>query len=126
MRLLEYEAKELIAAHGAPIPGSQVITDPHDEATLAMPVVLKIQIPRGGRGKAGGVKIVTTDQEFSNVAQELLSKPFLGFQAKTLLAETALSIRRELYLAITLDRNARGFVVLAHKHGGVDIETAAG
>jgi succinyl-CoA synthetase beta subunit len=125
MRLLEYEAKQLLSAHGAPIPEGQLITGADDTPTLPLPLVIKVQIPTGGRGKAGGVKRVETDTAFTETSRELLSQPILGYQAKTLLAEQAFQMVRELYIAITIDRSSQSLVLLAHKHGGIDIESAA-
>lgn len=124
MRLLEYEAKNLLAEHNAPIPKSQLIFEPGIRSELAMPQVLKVQIPIGGRGKAGGVKRVETTVEFEDIVRNLLSTPILGYRAKTLLAEEALDIHQEFYLSIMLDRNEQSLVLMAHKQGGVDIEQA--
>lgn len=125
MRLLEYEAKQLLCAHGALVPSGQIITDAGDVPKLSLPLVIKTQIPTGGRGKAGGIKKVNTDNQFSEIIERLLSEPVLGYQATTLLAEEALPIKHELYIAIAVDRTTRSLVLLAHTQGGVDIETAA-
>ena len=125
MRLLEYEAKQLLSAHGALVPSGQIITNANDVPKLSLPLVIKVQIPSGGRGKAGGVKKVNTDDQFSETVERLLSEPTLGYQADTLLAEEALRIKRELYIAITIDRASRSLILLAHTQGGIDIETSA-
>lgn len=124
MRLLEYEAKQLLAAHGAQIPAGQLFTQDLNEPILSLPFVMKVQIPIGGRGKAGGVRPVYTDSEFRETAKELLSNPLLGYRVNTLLAEEMLEIKQELYLAITVDRPSRSLVILAHTEGGIDIEEA--
>lgn len=125
MRLLEYEAKQLLSAHGALVPSGQIVTNPDDVPKLPLPLVVKVQIPTGGRGKAGGVQKVNTDNQFSESVEQLLSEPVLGYQASTLLAEEALQVKRELYIAITVDRTHRKLVLLAHKQGGIDIESSA-
>jgi succinyl-CoA synthetase beta subunit len=89
-----------------------------------MPQVIKVQIPTGGRGKAGGVKRAETVVEFESAVDNLLSTPILGYQASALLAEEALDKHQEFYLSITLDRNEQSLVLIAHKQGGVDIEQA--
>jgi len=124
MKLLEYEAKALLARNGMPTPAAQLLTGDHG-VDLDLPLVLKVQIPKGGRGKAGGIKLVRSQQELEQTAARLLSQPLLGYTVDKLLAEEALEIERELYLAITLDRTERCLVLLAHKSGGIDIEEAA-
>ena len=124
MRLLEYEAKQLLAAHGTPIPTGWVITSKQHSGTLPLPLVVKSQIPTGGRGKAGGVKMVFTDSEFMETTEQLLTKPILGYRSNTLLVEQVLEIKQELYLSITIDRTTRTRTILAHRQGGIDIETA--
>lgn len=124
MKLLEYEAKALLARNGMPTPAAQLLTGDHG-AGLDLPLVLKVQIPKGGRGKAGGIKLVRTQQEFEQTAAQLLSQPLLGYKVDKLLAEEALEIDRELYLAITLNRAERCLMLLAHKSGGIDIEEVA-
>ena len=57
MRLYEFQAKSLFAQQGIPVPGSKLITSPEDGQELPLPIVLKAQVPVGGRGKAGGIRI---------------------------------------------------------------------
>lgn len=124
MKLLEYEAKALLLKYNLPIPAGQLVRHSNDNPTIPLPLVIKVQIPVGGRGKAGGVKHISTLNEFHHATELLLSKPILGHQAHSLLAEQALDIKDELYIAITVDRTTRSLMLLAQKHGGMDIESA--
>lgn len=124
MRLLEYEAKELLALHDAPIPDSQLISASSTAPQLAMPQMIKAQIPVGGRGKAGGIKRVETTAEFEKEIGDLLFRPILGYKTEKILAEQALDIKQEFYISITFDRTERSLVLIAHRQGGVDIEQA--
>ncbi len=126
MKLLEYEAKNILQKHGLPIPKGEVIHGADFQTGLSYPLVIKAQIPKGGRGKAGGIQIAKNYIEANSKTKELLSKPLLGCDVKTLLIEQALDIQREFYLAIILDRSRQSLVLLAHKDGGVDIEQVSG
>lgn len=125
MTLLEYEAKQLLKKHGLPVPHGVVVKDAAMPGGRPLPVVLKAQIPKGGRGKAGGVRVVHDEAEYLAVAGELLGKPLLGCRVDSLLAEEALQYVRELYVAVTVDRSIGRLVLLAHGQGGIDIEQAA-
>lgn len=124
MKLLEYEAKALLAQNGIPIPTAQLLTSAY-EVKLESPLVLKAQVPKGGRGKAGGIKLVKSHQELEQTATQLLAQPLLGYKVEKLLAEEALEINRELYLAVAIDRSKQSVMLLAHKAGGIDIEETA-
>ena len=125
MKLLEYEAKTLLHKHGLPIPDNQRIRSANTKINLPFPVVLKVQIPKGGRGKAGGIKIVNDQAESERTAQALLEEPTLGYITTSLLVEEKLDYEQELYLAIALDRVSSQLTLLAHKHGGIEIEQLA-
>ncbi len=125
MNLLEYQAKALLTKHAVPVPHSQLIRAATDTLSLMLPVMLKVQIPVGGRGKVGGIRAARTKTEFSEIAADLLSRPILGYSATELLAEELVHIHRELYLALAIDRDQQTAVLMAHMHGGVDVESAA-
>lgn len=125
MILLEYEAKELLKRHGLPVPSGEILRGPQTDISLDFPVVLKVQIPKGGRGKAGGIKLVHDKAGASSVAADLLQNEILGCKVSTLLAEEALQYDRELYLAVAVGRTNNSLSLLAHRQGGVDIEQAA-
>ena len=123
MNLLEYEAKRIIGEAGVSIPVGRIISreEPSDE--LDTPVVLKSQVPTGGRGKLGGVKIVKTVDELERVSDSLLAHEIKGFVPKTLLAEEVLDIDKEFYLSLMINRSQRYIELAAHIDGGVDIES---
>lgn len=120
MKLLEYEAKTILKNAGVPVPASQLVHAAGDAVSL--PAVLKSQVPTGGRGKAGGVKIVTTQQEYEAAAKTIFTLPIKGFTPTVLLAEELLGIEREHYLSLLIDRNTASIRLVAHKDGGVEVE----
>ena len=136
MKVHEYQAKEIFARYGIPVPQGSVASTAHQarQATtnLGGQAVLKAQVHAGGRGKAGGVKVVRSPAEAERTARSLLGSNLVthqtdarGVPVGSLLVEELADIRQELYLAITIDRNFRGPVVLASAVGGMDIEEVA-
>ncbi|HZN40602.1 MAG TPA: ADP-forming succinate--CoA ligase subunit beta [Planctomycetota bacterium] len=137
MNIHEYQAKQLLAKFGVPV-SKGIACKTVDEAgkafiALNQPLaVVKVQIHAGGRGKAGGVKLVRSADEARKVAQNLLGKPIVTHQTgpqgrivKTLYVEAGSDIDREMYLAVVMDRAAQAPVVIAAAEGGVDIEELA-
>ena len=121
MNLLEHESKSLLAQANIPTPTSTLIekgatTIPH------LPVVLKSQVPTGGRGKAGGILITDTPEDFELAVETLFNLPIKDFIPNTLLAEEKLDIKRELYLSLLIDRSSAGLKLLAHTQGGIEVE----
>ena len=90
MKLLEYEAKHILASAHIPIPKASLVCD---VTKLELPVVLKSQVPIGGRGKAGGIIIVDSQDQLQPTINTLLALEIKGFTPKTLLAEEKLSIK---------------------------------
>ncbi len=129
MRLCEWEAKVLLKEQGIPVPEGVRVRTPEaaQEASerLGLPVVLKIQVPRGGRMKAGGVRSAHTATEAGQVAAELLGAELLGYRVEELLVEAAVPDGPEWFLAVTYDSYLRSPVILASLEGGVDVEQAA-
>lgn len=125
MKLLEYEGKKLLLRHGLPVPAGTAITKTSPVNDIQLPAVVKVQIPVGGRGKAGGIQKVNTLEELEVACKDLFSREIRGHRASTLLIEELLDVRDELYLSITIDRSLQQIVVLAHAQGGVEIENAA-
>lgn len=127
MKLFEYQAKEIFARYGIPIPPGTVITQPDevDNLSLKYPVVLKAQVLVGGRGKAGGIKIAGSPQEARAHAEAILGMTIKGERVRALLVAEAVDIEKEYYLAFTVDRSARRVVAVASEAGGVDIEEVA-
>ena len=122
MNLLEYEAKRILAASKITTPASTVI-DRSSGTINTYPVVLKSQVPTGGRGKAGGIKIVENKNDLQQAIDELFDLKIKGFKPNTLLAEEKLSIKNEFYLSLTIDRAKAEIRLVANLNGGVDIES---
>jgi succinyl-CoA synthetase beta subunit len=119
MKLLEYEAKDLLRRTSISVPASYNATP---EPSF-LPAVLKSQVPVGGRGKAGGVKVVETPEDYTAAFQTILDLPIKGFMPKTVLAEELLAIEKEFYLSLLVDKSAGTIVIMAHRDGGVEIES---
>lgn len=126
MKLHEYEAKDVFKTEGIPVPRSVLATDPDGAARaardLGLPCVLKSQVLRGGRGKAGLIKLVRSESEARETAAALFAGPH---GVRKILVEEAVDIDRELYLSITVDPASAEAVVLACSEGGVEIEDLA-
>lgn len=123
MNLLEHEAKHLLSKSGVPIPASTLITKTTTELPIPLPLVLKSQVPSGKRGKAGGVHIVTSEEEFRLHTERIFHLPIEGILPRALLAEELIPIEQELYLAILINRASRSIELLANSHGGIEIES---
>ena len=134
MNLHEYQAKQLIAKYGISVPKGIAIKSP-DELNQSIAqlnssaYVIKAQIHAGGRGKAGGVKIVTSRKEAAEVVNSLLHKKLVTYQNKpdgqpvdTLLIEESCDIEKELYFSILVNRQSEKIVVIASSAGGMEIE----
>jgi succinyl-CoA synthetase beta subunit len=129
LKLLEYEAKEYFRKYGIPTPPGRMVTTPGEArdyvAGLSKPVVIKAQLPVGGRGKAGGVKFADSPEEAAEAAEALLGMRIKGLTVERLYVEEKLSIVNEIYLGVTVDRRNKAYVVLASGEGGMDIEEVA-
>jgi succinyl-CoA synthetase beta subunit len=121
MKLLEYEAKSILKNSRIPVPAGQV-SDGSDNSQPTLPVVVKSQVPIGGRGKAGGIKIAKTNAELVRATQDILSLAIKGFTPHVVLYEELLEIGRELYLSLTINRSKAAIELIAHRDGGVEIE----
>src|SRR6266516_2769892 len=121
MKLLEFEAKRLLADYGLPVPAGQVVRSGEVVLERELPVVVKAQVPVGGRGRAGGVRVARTVAEWEAAREALLGAQLLGHEVSSVLAEERLEPVRELYVALALDRTEQAVVLLAHRTGGVEI-----
>jgi succinyl-CoA synthetase beta subunit len=128
LKLLEYQAKEVLSSLGIAIPPGIVARTP-DEAAAACsrlgPVAVKAQVPVGGRGKAGGIKLAKTPDEARRAAQQIIGMDIKGFKVPLVYCEAALEIAREIYLGFTVDRDARANILMLSAKGGMDIEQVA-
>jgi succinyl-CoA synthetase beta subunit len=136
MKIHEYQAKQILAAYGIPIPRGEVVTtagEAHQVAArLGGTVVVKAQIHAGGRGKGGGIKLANDPAGAEAAARAILGMrlktpqtPPEGIEVRRVLVEEALPIRQELYLSVTLDRARATPVVMTSAAGGMEIEEVA-
>ena len=127
MRLLEYQAKELFKEFGIRTPQSLASKDIEkgrkDAKELGFPFVIKIQVPVGGRGKAGGIQKCSNDDEFELKYPQVLGMTIKGEKARAILLEKMAEIKKELYLSLFLNRSKRCYTVIASGEGGVEIES---
>lgn len=120
MNLLEYEAKEILKLFAIPVPNSKII-HAGDKIPPA-PIVLKSQVHSGGRGKLGGVKVVKSG-DTAKIAEDIFTLAIKGEIPRTLLAEEPLDIINEYYLSLLVNRGNATIEVVAHKDGGVEVES---
>ena len=127
MKLFEYEAKTIMGSVGIPVPQSQIIKVAEEIFSLKItyPIVIKCQVQTGGRGKAGGVKFAENVDEAYEIAKKLLRLEINGIKTSCLLIEPKTNIEKELYIAITLDRNQKCHILLGSSEGGVEIESSS-
>jgi len=128
MKLYEYECKEIVARYGITIPRGQIASNPEEALRVASElgaVVLKAQVLVGGRGLAGGVKIAEKPGDAYSIAEKIFSTDIRGERVEKLLVEEKVSITKELYLSLTIDRAARRPVYLVSEMGGIEIEELA-
>lgn len=129
MDLLEHEGKRLLAAAGITVPRSRLARSVAEAERLApevgFPLVVKAQVASGGRGKAGGVRLVHLPGELHAATSEILGMTIAERPVGSVLLEQAVDIAAELYLAIVLRRSARRPLLLFSSRGGVEIEQVA-
>jgi len=130
MRLLEYQGRSLLAEAGIAMPGGSVAKTGEEayritNAELNGRAVVKAQVPVGGRGKAGGIKITDSPEEAHAAAEELLGSSLKGKTVDRVLVVEPVEIEREYYVSVLLDRERKGPVVIFSPEGGVDIEEVA-
>jgi succinyl-CoA synthetase beta subunit len=129
MRFFEYEAKSVFEKYGVRVPKRGYTTDPSEvkglAAEIGCPVVLKVQVLAGGRGKAGGIKFANTPEEAEDLSGSMFQTKIHGLATNGILVEEKLQIQHEFYIGITIDRSSRKPVFLASSMGGVDIEEVA-
>lgn len=122
MKLFEFEGKEIFSKYGIRIPKGEVIT--RGSKARAMECVLKAQVLVGGRGKAGGIMLVG-ENEFDKKLSELFSKEIKGEKINIVLAESKITIQKEVYVSVSVNRETGHPVFLVSAQGGVDIEELA-
>ncbi|MEE8470490.1 MAG: ADP-forming succinate--CoA ligase subunit beta [Dehalococcoidia bacterium] len=136
MKAHEYQAKQLLAEFGVPVPRGLVAKSAPEArmiaADLGGKVVVKAQVHAGGRGKAGGIKVASSPQEAERFAGDMIGSRLVTHQTSAegvtiaaVLVEEAIEIERELYLGIVIDAVAGMPVIMASEAGGMDIEEVA-
>ena len=137
MNLHEYQAKQLFAEYGLPVSEGVACLTPEEASEATSKIggdrwVVKAQVHAGGRGKAGGVKLVSSAEEAAEFARQWLGQRLVTFQTDEhgqpvhrILVETCTDIATELYLGAVLDRSSRRIVFMASTEGGVEIEKVA-
>lgn len=136
MKLHEYQAKRILARYGVPVPRGRLAATADAAAAAAAEfggrAAVKAQVHAGGRGRAGGVRIVASPDEARSFAAGLLGSRLatqqtgaVGAPVDSVLVEELADIAREMYVALTIDRSHRGVAVIASAAGGMSIEAAA-
>jgi succinyl-CoA synthetase beta subunit len=137
MNIHEFQAKQVLGRFGVPVPKGQPASTVEEAATafemLGQPkAVIKAQIHAGGRGKAGGVKVISSAAAAREFAARILDKPLVTHQTgpegrvvRRIYLEQASEVARELYLGMVVDRKAEGVSVIASTEGGMEIEEVA-
>jgi len=136
MKLHEYQAKALLAGFGVPVPEGSVASNGAEASVATKKLggtsVVKAQVHAGGRGKAGGVKVVTSPEEAASFTDGLIGTTLVtvqtgpaGAPVHQVLVEQTMDIEREIYLSITTDGGRKRPVVIASSEGGMEIEQVA-
>lgn len=136
MNIHEYQAKEILKRYGVTVPIGRVAFSPEEAEEIYKQIggrcVVKAQIHAGGRGKAGGIKLVNSASEAKEAAASMIGKRLVTYQTgpegklvRKVLVEKAYDIERELYLGMVIDRSISKVVMMASEEGGVEIEKVA-
>ena len=137
MNIHEYQAKELLSKNGVNVPKGKVAFTVEEAINVAKELdsgvwVVKAQIHAGGRGKAGGVKVVKSLEEVEKASNEIMGKTLItpqtgpkGKVVKKLYVEEGSNIEKEFYISMVVDRETNGITVIASTEGGMEIEEVA-
>lgn len=129
MNIHEYQAKQIFAEAGIPVPEGNVATSPQEATAIAerlnKPVMVKAQVHVGGRGKAGGIKYAENAEAARVLSQSILGMEIKGLKVKKVLVTVAEEIISESYVGIILDRTTKRPVIMVSPAGGIDIEEVA-
>ncbi len=129
MKIHEFQAKDILAEYGLPIPPGRVASTPEEAraaaAAMGGMVVVKAQVLVGGRGKAGGVKLAATPDEAAEKAAAILGMDIKSITVRRVLVAQAVDIAEEIYLGVILDRASKAITIMASAEGGVEIEEVA-
>ncbi|MBC8228640.1 acetate--CoA ligase family protein, partial [bacterium] len=137
MNIHEYQAKEILKAHGVDVPAGKMADTPEKAEQIARELgceqfVVKAQIHAGGRGKGGGIRLANSPEEVKRHAEQMIGMQLVTHQTgpegklvKKILIEEAADIKKELYLGIVVDRRSSRPVIMGSEEGGMDIEEVA-
>jgi succinyl-CoA synthetase beta subunit len=136
VKVHEYQAKQLFAAYGVPVPNGRVATTPQEAREIALelggPSVIKAQIHAGGRGKGGGIKLASNADEAEAAAKQVIGMTLVtpqtgpeGQLVRSVLVEEQTPIDRELYLAVLIDSSTGFPILMGSSAGGMEIEEVA-
>ena len=134
MDIHEYQAKQLLSNFGVNIPPGEVVYQTHEAENILSwlnedKIVVKAQVHAGGRGKAGGVKVCSTDEQVIQTVDEMIGMNIItpqtsdsGKIVRRVYLEKGYEIKNELYICITVDRETGGNTIIYSQKGGVNIE----
>ncbi len=129
MKLYEFQGKRLFAKYQIPVPKGELAENIEQALHIASysktPFVVKAQVLTGGRGKAGGVKLVRSREEASNILSSIFGMDIKGYKVNKVLIEEGLEIEREIYLSFLMNRNSEKITLITSGEGGMEIETVA-
>ncbi len=129
MKIHEYQAKQIFAKYGIPLPEGEVATTPDEAkqiaARIGKPVMVKAQVHVGGRGKAGGIKKAEDPDEAFETASQILGMDIKGLTVKKVLVTECKDIASEAYIGVIVDRRSKKPVIMVSAAGGIDIEEVA-
>jgi succinyl-CoA synthetase beta subunit len=125
MRLLEHESKKILKRYGVDIPRGITVESEDERIDLEGPLMLKAQIPLGGRGKSGGVLEAAGSNEARAIISSLLKNKVRGYGAKRILVEQKVPVKQEYFMAVTYDTVEKEPVAIFTLEGGVDVEELA-
>lgn len=136
MKIHEYQAKEILARYGIPVPQGRVATTPEQAAEIATELggraVVKAQVHAGGRGKAGGIRVVSSAEEAAQATRDLIGSTLVTLQTGaegapigSVLVEEVVDVETELYVGMAIDGGTEGVVAIASAAGGMEIEEVA-
>lgn len=129
MKIHEYQSKEIFSRYSIPITKEILCYSVAEVCAaaekLGLPVVIKAQVLTGGRGKAGGVKLVRTIDEAHKTAEQILGMNIKGYTVEKVLVAEGIKFISEFYIGLTIDRNTKSVILMASREGGVEIEEVA-
>tara|TARA_A100001037_G_scaffold285874_1_gene293675 strand:- start:25364 stop:26518 length:1155 start_codon:yes stop_codon:yes gene_type:complete len=136
LKIHEYQAKNILNKHGVPVPNGEVANTSVEAVEIAEKLggkaVVKAQVHAGGRGKAGGVKLVDSSKEAGEISNSLLNSNLVTIQTGTegvpvdkVLIEEIIDVQKELYVAFTIDGVKKNVVAIVSEFGGMEIEEVA-